>query len=255
MTWKIISSSVTGKSHIDRNEKGQDYCRANVVQLSDKEFFIGLAADGAGSTTDGGVGAKIACETIYINILCSIRQFEELSLITENDIKKWIISARESIDEHAKKKGKSLNDYACTLIGSVIGNNNSIYFQIGDGGIVVNSGNGYQPIFWPEQGEYMNTTYFISDESLLEHLNIKKIDSSPNEIALFTDGLQNLVLLYSQKIAHYGFFNPLFDAIRKNPCNDFFNLSTQLSGFLSRTEMNERSDDDKTLILALRLAI
>ena len=255
MTWKFISTSVTGKSHIDRNEKGQDYCRSGVIQISDKEFFIGLVADGAGSTTDGGLGAKIACEITYSSILSTIGQVIDPSLITEKDIKNWIISSRESIDRHAKKNGKHLKDYACTLNGSVIGSNYSIYFQIGDGGIVINSGHEYQPIFWPEQGEYINTTYFISDESFLEHLNIKQMDCSPNEIALFTDGLQNLVLSYSQKTAHNGFFSPLFDYLRKNPCNEFVDLSTPLHTFLNRTEINDRSDDDKTLILALRSTI
>ena len=36
MTWKWIGTSVTGQSHIDRNEKGQDYCETRVIQLSEK---------------------------------------------------------------------------------------------------------------------------------------------------------------------------------------------------------------------------
>ena len=74
MTWKHLSLSVTGKSHSDRNEPGQDYCRTGVVRFADRDFFIGLAADGAGSTTNGGVGAEIACETLYLLILSMIRR-------------------------------------------------------------------------------------------------------------------------------------------------------------------------------------
>jgi hypothetical protein len=251
VSWKRISSSVTGRSHLDRNENGQDYCLDSVVQFSEKEFFIGLAADGAGSTTNGGEGAKIACCATYQNILNTIRQFEDLSLITENDIKNWIISSRNSIEKQAQKNEKHLQDYACTLLGSIIGKDYSIYFQIGDGGIVINSDNKYHPIFWPDQGEYLNLTFFITDDSFLDHLKISKTEDSPDEIALFTDGLQNLVLSYSEKTGHVGFFKPLFEALRKNPCNDFFNLTGQLSDFISSKEINERTDDDKTIILAL----
>jgi len=252
MSWKHISSSVTGRSHLDRNEKGQDYCLAHVVQYSDKEFFIGLAADGAGSSSDGGSGAKIACDMTYKNILSTIREIKDLSLISENDVINWIISSRTSIEEHANKNEKHLKDYACTLIGTLVGDDHSIFFQIGDGGIVTNSENKYHPIFWPEQGEYLNITFFLSDDTFLEHIKITKIDTSPREIALFTDGLQNLVLSNSDKTAHTGFFKPLFEFLEKNPCNGFFNVSDQLSVFLQSNEINERTDDDKTLILALR---
>jgi hypothetical protein len=251
MSWKYISSSVTGKSHLERDEQGQDYCKTGVIQISEKEFFIGIVADGAGSTKCGGLGAKIACETIFINITATLRIIDTLATISDEEILNWVISARDSIIRHSQDEGISLKEYASTLIGSIIGIDHSIFFQIGDGGIVVNFGSDYQTVFWPEQGEYANTTFFLSDESFKKHLNIKRMDSIPYEVSIFTDGLQNLVLSYSEKSAHSGFFKPLFEFLKKNPCNEFLNLSDQLNIFLNRTEFNERSDDDKTLILAL----
>ncbi len=252
MSWKHIASSVTGKSHIDRQENGQDYCRTGIVQLADKEYFIGLAADGAGSTSSGGTGACIACESTYMNILATLRQVPGVSSITDTTIRAWMADAHNAIAEQAKLSGISLKEYACTLVGAVMDDNHAVYFQIGDGGMVVRTNEEYETIFWPEQGEYANTTYFITDDAFLEHARVLCTGSSPEEIALFTDGLQNLVLSFSAKKAHAGFFRPLFDAIRKNRDNMLMDLSLHLEQFLNRSDINDRSDDDKTLILAVR---
>jgi hypothetical protein len=253
MTWKSIAASVTGKAHSDRNEPGQDRCRSGIVRLAGKEFFIGLAADGAGSTSDGGTGAEIACNALCKDIVQTLEKNDDLSRITEPDISCWITSARDSIGACAKKQGKLLEDYACTCIGSVASRDHALFFQIGDGGIVINSGHDYRTIFWPEQGEYINSTFFLSDESYREHLNITFTDSPFEEIALFTDGLQNLVLSFSQKKAHTGFFRPIFEALKKDTGLEFFGSSSHLSSFLLHREISERSDDDKTLVLAVRV--
>jgi len=252
MRWKFTCTSVTGKAHTDRNESGQDFCRAGTIRLSDSEFFIGIAADGAGSTTDGGKGAEIASGTLYSQIIDSVRNSGDLSSITDEDVRNWIITSREAIIADSKENGKRLREYACTIIGSVAGNNRAIFFQIGDGAIVTGSGPEYQTIFWPEQGEYANTTYFITDEQYLDHLHVHQAES-PDEIALFTDGLQNLVLSFAQKKAHPGFFKPLFDALKNNPEDDRLNFSAQLNSFLCRDDITARSDDDKTLVLAVRI--
>jgi hypothetical protein len=252
MSWKHIASSVTGKSHIERHENGQDCCRTGVVQLADKEFFIGLAADGAGSTSSGGTGAYIACESTYMHILATLRQIPDVSHITDTMICAWIFAAHNAIAEQAETSGIPLKEYACTLIGAVIDDNHAVYFQIGDGGMVIRTKEEYETIFWPEQGEYANTTYFVTDDAFLDHARIVCAGSSPKEIALFTDGLQNLVLSFSAKKAHAGFFKPLFDAIRKNRDNMLMDLSLHLEQFLNRSDINDRSDDDKTLVLAVR---
>ena len=254
MSWKYTASSVTGRTHLDRNEPGQDYCRAGAVQISDREFFIGLVADGAGSTRCGGEGARTACDTAYESIMKAIRVAGEIHpTITDADVRDWVCSARGAIVAQAAESGAPVREYACTLIGSVIGNGQAICFQIGDGAIVMKERDEYQVVFWPDQGEYANTTFFVTDESFLKHLEISRKDFLPEEVALFTDGLQNLVLSFSKKAAHDGFFRPLFAAVRAHSGNRLPDLSAQLDGFLSRSDVNERTDDDKTLVLAVHV--
>ncbi|MDD5025277.1 MAG: PP2C family serine/threonine-protein phosphatase [Methanoregula sp.] len=252
MRWKFTHASVTGKGHTDRGEPGQDFCKAGTVRFSDAEFFIGIAADGAGSTTDGGRGAEIACSTCYAQILETLRSAGELARITDEDVRNWLTVSREAIVIEAQEHVKRVREYACTILGVISGHDRAIYFQIGDGAIVAGTGPDYQTIFWPEQGEYANTTFFITDEQFLDRLHVHH-DISPDEVAVFTDGLQNLVLSFAKRTAHAGFFVPLFGALRKDPENGFSDFSAQLAGFLSRHDISARSDDDKTLILALRI--
>jgi hypothetical protein len=254
MSWKHLSLSVTGKSHSDRNEPGQDYCRAGAVTFADRDFFIGLAADGAGSTTRGGTGAEIACEILYLQILAAIRKGDPLSRVNDDDIRTWISASREAILARAQEEGQRLKDYACTLIGVVISGEHALFFQIGDGCIVTGDDAGYHTVFWPEQGEYANMTFFVSDDDFLDHIRIDRRENLPGEIAIFTDGLQNLVLSFSTRTVHEGFFRPLFAALRKNSekggCVD---LTTHLMKLLSSDDVNARSDDDKTLVLAVNV--
>lgn len=252
MRWKYTCASVTGKAHSRRGEICQDSSRAGTIQISDSEFFIGIAADGAGSTTDGGKGAEIACETLYTQISETLHKNIDLAGITDDDVKAWITAARDAIIIETQADGKRLREYACTILGSVAGNGGSVFFQIGDGAIVTGSGTDYQTIFWPEQGEYANTTYFITDEQYLDHLHVLHAEL-PNEIALFTDGLQNLVLSFALQKAHPGFFEPLFSALEQHPENGSRSFSMQLENFLCRDDISARNDDDKTLVLAVRI--
>jgi hypothetical protein len=251
MRWKFTNATVTGKAHTARGEPGQDSSRAGTVQISDTDFFIGIAADGAGSTTDGGRGADIACRTLFALITDALRESGDLSLITDDVIRNWITASHEAIVTEAQERGKKLRQYASTVIGAIAGNERAIFFQIGDGAIVTGSGPEYQTIFWPEQGEYANTTYFITDDDYLGHVKIHHSET-PEEIALFTDGLQNLVLSFAEKKAHTGFFRPLFDALKQNPESGISDFSSRMEHFLCRDDISARSDDDKTLILAVR---
>ncbi|NMB79911.1 MAG: protein phosphatase 2C domain-containing protein [Methanomicrobiales archaeon] len=253
MRWKQAGASVTGKAHSSRGESGQDFSKAGSVQIADTHFFIGLAADGAGSTTDGGRGAEIACTTLWEQITAFVRDEPDISKITDNIVKDWITQARAAVDIEADHNGKKPRDYATTILGAVAGPDLAVYFQIGDGAIVTGSGTMYDTVFWPEQGEYANTTFFLTDEKYQENLKIRFADA-PDEIALFTDGLQTLVLSFATRTAHAGFFSPLFAALRASPADGIGALSLQLAPFLLREDISARSDDDKTLVLAVRIA-
>jgi hypothetical protein len=148
-----------------------------------------------------------------------------------------------------------LNDLSCTFLGCVLSENDSLFFQLGDGLIVREdySGN-YVSIWLPQNGEYANTTYFLVDDQNLSNLKIVKISEPVHEVALTTDGLQTLILNNETSTIHQPFFESIFKWLRiADDPEKLKILGGKLSGYLSSTVINERTDDDKTLFLATRL--
>ena len=105
-------------------------------------------------------------------------------------------------------------------------------------------------VFWPESGEYVNMTHFVTDPHFERHVEFECCDEPIEEAALLTDGLQRLVLDFALHRPHGPFFAPAFQTLRA--CGDPRQLAAPLREFLGSSLVDERSDDDRTLILATR---
>jgi serine/threonine protein phosphatase PrpC len=252
--WKIIQASTIGTSHIKSGCLCQDSCYADTHRTANKkDFFIAVVSDGAGSAKEGGKGAELACKTA---ISCISKDLEkEFTDFTEETIVSWVTAIREILSEKATEDRLDIRDFACTLLGAIIGSDYSLFFQIGDGAIVLSVNDIQGVVFWPEAGEYANMTYFITDQDALSHLHIHMSNMPFEEIALFSDGIQRLALSFAQQCPHPPFFDPMFSVLRKQSLELCHVLDGQLKQFLNSPAVNERTDDDKTLILATKRAI
>jgi hypothetical protein len=67
---------------------------------------------------------------------------------------------------------------------------------------------------------------------------------------MFTDGLQRLLLHYETQTPHIPFFEPVFAQLENAEC--CARLNEELRSFLDSRAVNQRTDDDKTLVLAAR---
>ena len=65
------------------------------------------------------------------------------------------------------------------------------------------------------------------------------------------DGLERLVLKFEDQTVHEPAIIPMLNAIRKSETGEEFFVP--LREFLNSKSINERTDDDKTLVLATRL--
>jgi len=70
----------------------------------------------------------------------------------------------------------------------------------------------------------------------------------------YSDGVQRLALSFEQRIPHNPFFEPMLNVLRNQKSAECEALDQQLAHFLNSPQINERTDDDKTLILATRRA-
>ena len=126
--------------------------------------------------------------------------------------------------------------------------------QIGDGVMVVrDGGNGWSWVFWPQRGEYANTTYFLTDDDAIERLQVETFSAAISDVALMSDGLEPLALHYASKTVHDPFFNGMFrPLLQSDGPSEVFHLSESLQRFLSSDQVGSRTDDDVSVILATR---
>ena len=255
MTWRIVQASAPGTAHNKIGEACEDECLAGAFRAPDgEEYFLGLVSDGAGSASHGRFGASLACGKGREIIEQWVHNEASLCRFTVITVTSWVAAIRSHIFKYAKAKNLTPRDFACTLLGAVIGNKNAAFFQIGDGAIVIRDHDDLYPVFWPDNGQYANMTYFMTDEDALDHLHRKIWVSSslPREIAMFSDGLQRLALVYQSRTAYKPFFDPMFKTLRQANLAACDVLSDKLALFLDSPKVNERTDDDKTLVLAIR---
>jgi hypothetical protein len=207
-------------------------------------------ADGAGSAEHGEQGAKFACEAIAQEIREALSHGLGVSDIDREAMATWHRRVREQLAAESAASSSRLREFACTLLVAVLGEQSAVFSQVGDGAIIIPDGDGYRTVFWPQSGEYLNTTNFLTDEEYHCHIDFHAQPAPVDEVALLTDGLQMLALRFVDKSVHSPFFLPLFQALRA--AEPVAGLQAPLHTFLTSRAVNGRTDDDKTLILATR---
>ncbi len=255
--WRYVHASVVGVAHLADGTSCQDACVAQLLPGSESGPVLVLAAtDGAGSATLSGVGAELACQTLLAECAAWLAAAPIDGDWTPTVAEKLFQQVRNALERLAADTGQPIREFACTLLGAVVAADRALFLQIGDGAIVIGAPDeGYRPVFWPQTGEYANETYFVTDIAAAAHLECAILSEPVVEIALLTDGLQRLALHYQTRQAHEPFFRPLFQRLREHPeigCPAA--LVAALERLLADPAINQRTHDDKTLILATRLA-
>lgn len=246
LRWAIASE--TGTSHLKVGQKKQDWARCTHIEAPIGTVSFSIISDGAGSASFGGEGASLIC----YSITQKIREYFQTSLSMPNDdeIWSWIDYTRDLISQCAQKRNIPRREFSATLVGLLVINMHVVTFHIGDGGIVARKENEeWISLSWPETGEYASTTYFLIDDPFPK-LKILRYKNEFNAFSLFSDGIENLALDYKNNKPHPPFFNGLL-----NPLDQIINsknikeLSNALADFLNGEKINERTDDDKSLII------
>jgi len=247
--WRHIAQSLQGPSHLDEGIPCQDTHAVRVVGDGGRCTLIACVADGAGSAKYSQVGSAIACETI-LEQAARFLESNTLDAMQQEDALLWCDDIRNRIKQQADEQGCNSREFATTLCAAILSPELSVFFQIGDGCIILGNDVLYGVVFWPQAGEYANSTNFLTSDDYHQQLEFITTTSCYSKIAMMTDGLERLALRFDSQIPHVPFFDPLFRALQSS--NDLHGLNEGLRSFLSSDSIHHRTDDDKTLVLATR---
>ena len=253
--WNAAYASAIGQAHLNQGTACQDRFACDTINSPEGEILVAVVADGAGSTTHGQIGAEIACNYFVEEV----RDFLSTNGATLNSLqadfgKFWVTFYQQKLAVVAKNEEKPLREFATTMVAAAVGENFAAFFQIGDGGVVFSeSGEDQSYVFAipPEDSDYVNMTDFLSDEDAAEKIRFVRIEKRIEELCLFSDGIFPVAVNYQTNSPHEPFLKPMIAPLRNLP-NGNQDLNKKLEAFLSSPQINEKSDDDKTIILASR---
>ena len=244
MTWRHVAATATGTSHQKTGRGCDDRASSSLVAPS---TLIAAVADGAGSASQSDRGAELAVEAALDTLLkgCPHGLSDpQQMLVTAAE------AARNAIFRAADEAGDPAREFACTLLLVVLSPSGGAALQVGDGAIVVgDDGADWSWVFWPQHGEYANTTRFLTDDDAPEIWMVEALPATVIDVAIFSDGLERLALDHASRAAHPPFFRPLFGALA-SATYEPDSLHEALGAFLQSEAVTSRTDDDTSLVLA-----
>ncbi|MBW4615408.1 MAG: protein phosphatase 2C domain-containing protein [Desmonostoc vinosum HA7617-LM4] len=246
--WRVLAASVCGTSHLKNKQLCQD---AHHWQVLSDNVLVAAAADGAGSASDGKVGAMVAVETA-IETICR-KQVTKDTLVDDEQVRSLltqaILAARKAVENEAAAGRKQPQDLATTLIVMLATPEVVAVAQIGDGlAVAKDSAGNLLALTTPDSGEYINETTFLTSPNALDTAQMRLWREDIVNVGILTDGLQMLALNMVVGEPHKPFFFPLFDFVA-NAENKTM-AKEQLVKFLRSERITQRTDDDLTLIIA-----
>jgi hypothetical protein len=249
MKWKVFLASATGKHHLDNNVPCQDSGHYAIIE----DELIGVVCDGAGSAGEGQEGAEFFARKVTELVTESVKsgQFVQDAQSGYRDYLLTIIqSARSQLNEIAIARQLELRDFACTLVGFIATHDSGCFFHIGDGFAIYMSDDGESVLSHPENGEYTDETYFVTDDNWGDHLRVTPLSgiNRGGLVGLMSDGASPFAVNRPKT----GFYRPFIDPVvtfLKNATEQ--NGNQALKNVLEDKRTFEITPDDKTLLLAL----
>lgn len=252
MAWRAKADSSEGVSHRRHGIPCQDCTYYDCVG----EIVIGAVADGAGSAKraeeSSQITVKVATEYLRDWVQSQSKQLATVGFQSQRDAEQVFSAVLERVvavlQAEALQSGYHLSDYACTLLLFIAAPDWIAAMQLGDGFIVVKPRHDeYQLLFQPDKGEFANETTFVTSTNARYEMKIRIDDGVQEFICASTDGLERVAINLSNWQPSPRFFGPLQEYIGEQEHVD--KEPDYLESFLDSDRLNERTDDDKSLLL------
>jgi hypothetical protein len=223
-------------------------------------MVFGAVADGAGSAQFSEIGATLAVNTALAYLQTHLyKAILDTDLPTESEIQplfeEMVTQVVEVLEQTAKDGDYPLRELGCTLLSFIATDQWLAAMQIGDGFIVVQpeAEADFKLLFEPDKGEFINETVFVTSQSAIEQMQCCVYPWGPRFICAATDGLEKVAVRYQDWQPFAPFFKPLVDCLDLIAQSDDQHI--YLRSFLESDRLNARTDDDKTLVIALQTQV
>lgn len=186
MRYKVACGRVVGRSHIAASTPCQDFVATrNILGIG----CVALA-DGAGSRANSEIGAE---EAVKATLRVLRRDFDELYMLASTNYS--AVASRVLAECHhiLRKKARTLNveisSFACTLMFVAHKDGRYLAGHLGDGIIAMETDEGTVKVLsHPDNGEYANTTVFITEPDAASRFRIYTGVQSTPAFAVMSDG-------------------------------------------------------------------
>jgi len=247
--WRVVGAVATGTSHERLGMPCQD---ALAYQAGEQGLLVALS-DGAGTAERSQYGAQTAVQAALEALAAALDEGLPAEQAGWQDILcAAFAAARSALESLAEIEEQPLRAYAATLSLVVASADRLAVAQLGDGAVV--AGESPDKLFLvnrAQRGEYANETYFLTQEDALELVQVSVDEKVVNLLAVMSDGLTRLAIKLPADEPHLPFFRPLFAFVAH--ADEEEQASRHLVDFLISERVCARTDDDKSLVLAVRL--
>jgi hypothetical protein len=255
--WRYSLASVPGTSHLQRGVPCQDHSEvATIPAIGEPKALIIVAADGAGSASRSDEGARAACKAFLEFSLLALNWVCGAEYLGGDFAVKLLTDLQEDIATIAQDANERVREFACTLLGGLITPNAALFVQLGDGAIVyrVGSDDVWRIAAKGHRGEFANETIFVTGHDAATQVQAVLVERPVDEVAIMTDGVEFLAIKQPGIEPHGPFFEYTMAGLRATGGSGEMRDHNQwVREFLDSEAVSQRTDDDKTLILATRL--
>lgn len=253
--WRWAGAMSTGTSHARHRTLCQDSATCISFATPAGPLLVAVVSDGAGSASHSRRGSRMVCHGFMRAMARYLSDAAECEIPDEEVIRGFMDGIRDRIAIAARRAHRSRRAFAATLVAIIAAPNWTLIAHVGDGACAVStteSGPWLVPS-WPWHGEYASTTAFVTEDPE-PRLRLTVLPHGIHRFAVFSDGLERMVLDHERKRAFAPFFERMLLPLQRSQGRGRDRaLSQALRKFLAGRAVTERTDDDTSLVLGCRI--
>ena len=254
--WRVAAAAVRGTGHDETGSPCQDACA--VRTSTNGEWIALVASDGAGTAANSQISSRYVADAFADALMANASRLQTQSpgaWLTDAVIQQ-VLDIRNAL--RAKAGSDDINSYHCTLVAALVGPSGGIAVHLGDGAVFGGVAAPGTPrkidlasdyfLSQPQNGEYANETVFLTEKDWIKNIRIAPL-ATVDWVVLGTDGGMALAMVH-EKLPKTGFVAPVLHVVQQHNDNDTRN--NKLLAILSDPQANKLTNDDKTLVVAVR---